>query len=381
MATARDYYEVLGVGRSAAAEEIKKAYRALALKYHPDRNPDDKEDADRKFKEASEAYRVLADPDKRRQYDQFGHAAFNGGAAGFSGFDFGGGFAGASMFEDVLGDLFGDFFGGGRRRGRSRPARGDDLRYDLELDFDEAVSGVEKRITVPRTVACGDCAGSGAKPGTSPETCPVCQGAGQVRFQQGLFQIAKTCGQCNGEGRVVRSACTKCRGSGSVRDKRDIKVRVPAGVEDGSRLKLRGEGEAGVNGGPTGDLYVVLQVAPHSIFQRDGAQILCEIPISMVQAALGAEVEVPTLDGVSKLDIPPGTQTGKLFSLRGKGVKDLRSGRRGDQVVRVVVETPTRLSKQQKKLLKEFEEAGSQSQDSMVATFARKVRDLFGSRG
>jgi molecular chaperone DnaJ len=381
VATARDYYEVLGVGRGASPDEIKKAYRALALKFHPDRNPDDKTDADRKFKEASEAYRILADPEKRRQYDQFGHAAFNGGAGGFSGFDFGGGFAGASMFEDVLGDLFGDFFGGGRRRGRARPARGDDLRYDLELTFDEAVAGVEKRITVPRTVDCEACGGSGAKAGTSPETCPACQGVGQVRFQQGLFQIAKTCGQCNGEGGIIRSPCAKCRGMGSVRNRRDIKVRVPAGVEDGSRLKLRGEGEAGLNGGPTGDLYVVLQVTPHPIFQRDGAQILCEIPVSMVQAALGAEVEIPTLDGVSKLDVPPGTQTGKLFSIRGKGVKDLRSGKRGDQIVRVVVETPTRLSKQQKKLLKEFDDAGSQAQDSMVATFARKVRDLFGSRG
>lgn len=285
------------------------------------------------------------------------------------------------MFEDVLGDLFGDFFGGGRRRGRPRPTRGDDLRYDLELSFDEAVSGAEKRITVPRTVGCGSCAGSGAKTGTAPETCPACQGAGQVRFQQGLFQIAKTCAQCNGEGRIIRTPCPTCRGIGSVRDKRDIKVRVPAGVEDGSRLKLRGEGEAGLNGGPTGDLYVVLQVAPHPIFQRDGAQVLCEIPVSMVQAALGADIEVPTLDGVNKLEIPPGTQTGRLFTLRGKGVKDLRTGRRGDQIVRVVVETPIRLSKQQKKLLKEFEEAGSQAQDSMVATFAKKVRDLLGSRG
>lgn len=285
------------------------------------------------------------------------------------------------MFEDVLGDLFGDFFGGGRRRGRPRPTRGDDLRYDLELSFDEAVSGAEKRITVPRTVGCGSCAGSGAKAGTAPETCPACQGAGQVRFQQGLFQIAKTCAQCNGEGRIIRTPCPTCRGIGSVRDKRDIKVRVPAGVEDGSRLKLRGEGEAGLNGGPTGDLYVVLQVAPHPIFQRDGAQVLCEIPVSMVQAALGADIEVPTLDGVNKLEIPPGTQTGRLFTLRGKGVKDLRTGRRGDQIVRVVVETPIRLSKQQKKLLKEFEEAGSQAQDSMVATFAKKVRDLLGSRG
>jgi len=379
---ARDFYDVLGVARSASIDEIKKAYRSLALKYHPDRNPDDKEDAELKFKEASEAYRILADAEKRRQYDQFGPAAFNGGGAGFGGFDFAaGGFGGASMFEDVLGDLFGDFFGSGRRRGRTRATRGDDLRYDLELDFQEAINGAEKRITVPRTVACAPCSGSGAKAGTSPETCPACQGQGQVRFQQGLFQISKSCGQCNGEGRIVRTPCPSCRGVGTVRDKREIKVRVPAGVEDGSRLKLRGEGEAGMNGGPTGDLYVVLQVAPHPIFHRDGSQILCEIPISMAQAALGAEIEVPTLDGVVKIDVAAGTQTGKLIPLRGKGVKDLRSGRRGDQIVRVLVETPTHLSKQQKKLLKEFDEAGSQASDSMVAAFTKKVRDLFGSLG
>lgn len=382
MVAGRDYYDILGVGRTASVEEIKKAYRALALKYHPDRNPDNKEEAEHKFKEASEAYRILADAEKRRQYDQFGAAAFNGGAGGFGGFDFGQGFAGASMFEDVLGDLFGDFFGTGRRRGgRQRATRGEDLRYDLELTFDEAVTGAEKRISVPRTVGCRACGSSGAKAGTSPETCPGCQGMGQVRFQQGLFHIAKTCGQCNGEGRIIRTPCPTCRGIGTVREKRDIKVRVPAGVEDGSRLKLRSEGEAGLNGGPTGDLYVVLQVAPHPIFQRDGAEILCEIPVSMVQAALGAAIEVPTLDGVTKLDVPPGTQTGKVFTMRGKGVKDLRSGRRGDQLVRVVVETPTHLSKQQKKLLKEFEEAGQEAQDSAVAGFAKKVRDLFGSRG
>lgn len=375
----RDYYEALGVSRGASVDEIKKAYRQCALKYHPDRNPDDKEGAELKFKEASEAYQVLSDPDKRRQYDQFGHAAFEGPQAP-GGFDFSGGFgAGASMFEDVLGDLFGDFFGGGRRRGaRSHARRGDDLRYDLDITFDEAVCGTEKKIAIPRTVSCATCAGSGAKAGTTPEQCPACHGAGQVRFQQGLFQIAKTCGQCNGEGKVIRTPCPTCRGVGTKREMREIKVKIPAGVDDGSRLKLGGEGESGRGGGPTGDLYVVLGVAPHPLFEREGSHIICELPVSMVQAALGGKVDVPTLDGVVKMAIPPGTQTGRLFRLRGKGVNDLRSGRNGDQIVRVIVETPTNLNKKQKQLLKQLEKAADETEESMVAGFAGKVRELFG---
>jgi molecular chaperone DnaJ len=376
----RDYYDVLGIGRGAAAEEIKKAYRALALKYHPDRNPDDKAASQEKFKEASEAYQVLSDPDKRAQYDRFGHAAFDGGQ-GFGGFDFGAGFgAGASMFEDVLGDLFGDFFGGGRRRGggRSRAMRGDDLRYDLDIDFEEAVGGTEHTISIPRTVSCEACSGSGAKAGTQPETCPACHGAGQVRFQQGLFHISKTCGQCNGEGRVIRTPCPKCRGVGTSRATREIKVKVPAGVDDGSRLKLRGEGESGLGGGPTGDLYVVLHVAPHPIFQREGPHVICELPVSMVKAALGAKIDVPTLEGVVKMSIPSGTQTGRVFRLRGKGAPDLRTGRKGDELVRIVVETPESLTRKQKELLKQFEKAGEEHHGSMVAGFAGKVRELFG---
>jgi molecular chaperone DnaJ len=377
VAAKTDYYETLGVARSASAEDIKKAYRALALKYHPDRNPDNKKDAEAKFKEASEAYQILSDPDKRAQYDRFGHAAFGQGE-GFGGFDFG---AGASMFEDVLGDLFGDFFGGGRRtRGGRRGTRGEDLRYDLEIEFDEAVNGAERQIAIPRTTTCSTCGGNGAKPGTEPETCASCRGAGQVRFQQGLFQIAKVCGSCNGEGRIVRTPCATCRGRGTSQDTREIKVRIPAGVDDGSRLKLRGEGDAGAFGGPPGDLYVMLHVKPHAIFHREGPHIICELPVSMVQAALGAQVDVPTLGGVVKMSIPAGTQSGRLFRLKGKGVPDLRAGTRGDQVVRVIVETPTHLTRKQKDLLKRFEAASDETgeRESLVAGFAGKVRELFG---
>jgi molecular chaperone DnaJ len=371
----RDYYEVLGLGREATADELKKAYRALALKYHPDRNPENKKEAEAKFKEASEAYQVLGDADKRAQYDRYGHAAFDAGA-GFGGFDFG---AGATIFEDVLGDLFGDFFGGQRRRSR-RGMRGEDLRYDLDVTFEEAVQGAERRISVPRAAGCPTCGSNGCKPGTQPETCPACRGAGQVRFQQGLFQIAKTCGQCNGQGRVIRTPCPTCRGTGMSHETREIKVKVPAGVDDGSRLKLRGEGEPGVQGGPSGDLYVVLNVQPHAIFQREGAHIVCELPVSMVQATLGAKIDVPTLQGVVQMPIPAGTQSGRLFRLKGRGAPDLRNGARGDQIVRIIVETPTNLSRKQKELLKKFDEAGDGSGESLVSGFAGKVRELFGSQ-
>lgn len=374
----RDYYEILGVGRDADADTIKKAYRKLALKYHPDRNPDDSEVAAAKFKEASEAYQVLSDSEKRGQYDRFGHAAFE---QGMGGFDFGFGAGGGAAFEDVLGDLFGDFFGGfgGRRGSRGRGTRGDDLRYDLEIDFEHAIRGSEREITIPRTVACDDCSGSGAKAGTDPETCSACQGAGQVRFQQGLFQIAKTCGQCNGEGRVVRDPCTACRGVGTRQEMREIRVRIPAGVDDGARLKLRGEGESGLRGGPTGDLYVVLHVRQHPLFQREGSTLICELPVPMTTATLGAKIDVPTLDGLLKMNIPAGTQSGKLFRLKGKGVPDLRSGRQGDLIVRVHVETPTQLNRKQKDLLKKFAEAGGDSSgQSLVSGFADKVRELFG---
>ncbi len=371
----RDYYEILGVGRDASADDIKKAYRQAALKFHPDRNPDDKANAEKKFKEASKAYQVLSDPDKRAQYDRYGEAAFEGPGGG-AGFDFSSAFA-SGAFEEVLGDLFGDFFGGGRRS-RTRAQRGDDLRYDLEITFEDAARGCEKHISVPRTVTCETCSGSGGKPGTSPETCSACGGAGQVRFQQGLFQIAKTCGHCNGEGKVNRSPCGTCRGSGRSRTMREIKVKVPAGVDNGSRLKLRGEGEAGQRGGPTGDLYVVLSVEEHPFFHRDGANLVCQRPVSMVDAALGAEVDVPTLDGVVKLKIPAGTQHGKVFRLSGKGVPDLRRGGsvRGDQYVAVQIEVPTKLSKKQRKLLEQLRDENAEHTESLVATFTNKLREM-----
>lgn len=374
----KDYYEILGVGRDASADDIKKAYRQAALKHHPDRNPDDKEGAEVKFKEASKAYQVLSDADKRAQYDRYGEAAFEGPGGGAGGFDFSSAFA-SGAFEDVLGDLFGDFFGGGRRS-RTRASRGDDLRYDLEISFEDAARGCEQRISVPRTNSCETCSGSGAKPGTSPETCPACRGAGQVRFQQGLFQIAKACGQCNGEGKINRTPCTTCRGAGRSRTMREIKVKVPAGVDNGSRLKLRGEGEAGQRGGPTGDLYVVLSVTEHDLFHRDGANIVCQRPISMVDAALGAEVDVPTLDGVVKLKIPAGTQHGRIFRLSGKGVPDVRRGGnvRGDQFVAVQIEVPTKLSKKQKKLLEQLRDEPAEHHESLVTSFANKLRELMG---
>ncbi|HYC55224.1 MAG TPA: molecular chaperone DnaJ [Candidatus Binatia bacterium] len=372
---ARDYYEILGVARDASTDDIKKAYRQCALKFHPDRNPDDKEDAERRFKEASKAYQVLCDPDKRAQYDRYGEAAFEGPGAG--GFDFSSAFA-SGAFEDVLGDLFGDFFGGGRRRGGNRAARGDDLRYDLDITFEEAARGCEKHITIPRTISCDACSGSGAKTGTSPETCPACRGAGQVRFQQGLFQIAKTCGQCNGEGKINRTPCPSCRGRGRNRTMREIKVKVPAGVDTGSRLKLRGEGEAGARGGPSGDLYVLLTVRPHPLFQRDGANVVCQCPISMIDAALGAEIEVPTLEGMVKLKIPAGTQHGKIFRLAGKGVPDLRrTSSNGDQYVVMQIEIPTKLTKKQKKLLEQMrDDEPAEQHESLVTQFANKVREL-----
>lgn len=372
----RDYYEILGVQRDASADDVKKAYRQAALKFHPDRNPDDKEGAERKFKEASKAYQVLSDPDKRAQYDRYGEAAFEGPGGGAGGFDFSSAFA-SGAFEDVLGDLFGDFFGGGRRS-RSRAQRGDDLRYDLEISFEEAARGCEKQISIPRTVTCETCTGSGGKPGTQPETCNACGGAGQVRFQQGLFQIAKTCGSCNGEGKINRNPCGTCRGAGRTRAMREIKVKVPAGVDNGSRLKLRGEGEAGQRGGPSGDLYVVLSVHEHEIFHRDGANVVCQRPLSIVDACLGAEVDVPTLDGIVKLKIPAGTQHGKVFRLSGKGVPDLRRGGnvRGDQYVAVQIEIPTKLSKKQRKLLEQFNEEGAEQNESLVSSFASKLRDM-----
>ena len=364
----RDYYEVLGVSRSCDDEDLKKAYRKLALKYHPDKNPGDKE-AEERFKEIGEAYQILADPERRGRYDRFGHAAFEQG--GFPGFDFGGG------FEDIIGDLFGDFFGTGRGRGgRTRARRGQDLQYQLEVTFEEAARGCEKTISIPRLTPCATCNGTGAKPGTKPTTCPQCRGSGQIRFQQGFFSIAKTCGSCNGHGAVISDPCADCGGAGARRKKHSLSVRIPPGVDSGSRLKLRGEGESGGSGGQPGDLYVLIQVAEHSLFHRDGTDVVCEVPVSLTQAALGAEVDVPTLDGPRRLKVAAGTQSGHLFRLRGLGVPDLSGYGRGDQVVRLVVETPRKLSARQRELLEEFARISGEEVHPMSKSFLEKVKSL-----
>jgi len=367
-AAKKDYYELLAVNRNASEDDLKKAYRKLALQYHPDRNPGDKQ-AEEKFKEISEAYSVLSDAQKRAQYDQFGHAAFGDGGPAGGGFDFSGG-----GFEDVFGDIFGEFFGGGRRRGQSR---GDDLRYNLSLKFEEAVSGTEKKIKIPRHGACETCRGNGAKPGTTPETCPKCRGRGQVAFQQGFFSVSRTCDKCQGQGTIIKDPCVTCGGAGRMRAMHTLSVKIPAGVDTGSRLKLRAEGETGPVGGSPGDLYVVVQVESHPIFVRDNLDILCDVPISFVQAALGAEIDVPTLDGKVKMKIPSGTQSGKLFRMKGRGVKDVQGFQQGDQHVRVTVETPTHLTSKQKELLKEFAAIGGEDANPMSKGFFDKMKQLF----
>ncbi|MDY7116271.1 molecular chaperone DnaJ [Halomonas sp. SSL-5] len=352
----RDYYEVLGVERGADTKEIKKAYRRLAQKFHPDRNPDD-DSAAEKFREVSEAYEVLSDGEKRAAYDQFGHAGVDGQAGGFGGGGFGGG-AGAGGFSDIFGDVFGDIFGGGGgRRHPNAPARGSDLRYNLELDLEDAVAGTSVDIRVPRHVECERCDGEGAEPGSSKETCPTCNGMGQVRMQQGFFAVQQTCPTCHGSGQHIKVPCHKCHGEGRVRETRTLSVKIPAGVDTGDRIRLNGEGEAGINGGPPGDLYVQVHLKSHPIFQRDGRNLQCEVPINFVDAALGGELEVPTLGGRVKLKIPPETQTGKLFRLRGKGVKPVRGGAPGDLICKVVIETPVKLKEEQKELLRQFQES------------------------
>ena len=368
MAAKRDYYEVLGVERTASAEEIKKAYRKVALKHHPDRNPGDK-GAEAQFREASEAYQVLCDAEKRAQYDRFGHAAFEQGAGGF---DFN-----AAGFEDIFGDIFGDFFGG-PRRGRSRARRGEDLRYDLEITFEESVFGAEKTLRIPRLVTCEDCSGSGSKDNAPRDTCSACRGSGQLRFQQGLFSIAKTCGQCQGQGSVLRDPCRTCSGSGTVQSQQSLSVRIPAGVDTGSRLKLRGEGEAGFNKGPAGDLYVVIHVREHPLFKRDGTDVVCDVPIGFTQAALGAEIDVPTPHGKVKMKVPAGTQSGNVFRLKGKGVPDLRGYGHGDALVRVVVETPRKLTAKQRELLEEFARLSGEDVHPIAKGFFDKVKEMFG---
>ncbi len=344
----RDYYEVLGVDKSAGEREIKKAYKKLAMKYHPDRTQGDKA-LEEKFKEIQEAYEILTDSQKRAAYDQYGHAGVdpNRGGAGFGG---------GADFGDIFGDVFGDIFGGGGRGGRqSRARQGSDLRYNLEMSLEEAVRGKEVEIRVPTLVECEVCDGSGAKKGTKPTTCPTCHGNGQVQMRQGFFAVQQTCPTCSGRGKIISDPCTSCRGQGRVEKTKTLSVKVPAGVDTGDRIRLSGEGEAGENGAPPGDLYVQVHVRDHDIFARDGNNLYCEVPLSFTTAALGGELDVPTLDGKVKLKINPETQTGRMFRLRGKGVKSVRSGQIGDLMCKVVVETPVNLSSRQKELLQEFE--------------------------
>lgn len=344
----RDYYEVLGVSKDVSAAELKKAYRRVAMKHHPDRNPGDKTSED-KFKEASEAYEVLSDSQKRAAYDQFGHAGVDqsmGGGAGAGGF---------GSFSDIFGDVFGDIFGGAGGRGRGGPSRGADLRYNLDLNLEDAVKGTSVQIKVPSLSSCETCAGTGAKKGTRPSACTTCAGIGQVRMQQGFFSVQQTCPSCRGRGTIITDPCGDCHGQGRVEETKTLSVKVPPGVDTGDRIRLSGEGEAGLEGGPAGDLFVQVNVLPHKIFQRDGNDLYCEVPVDFVDAALGGELEVPTLDGRVKLKVPPETQTGKLFRLRSKGVAPVRGGAKGDLMCRVVVETPVDLSHKQKELLKEFQ--------------------------
>ncbi|MEL7544297.1 MAG: molecular chaperone DnaJ, partial [Pseudomonadota bacterium] len=355
----RDYYDVLGVSRDVDEKDLKSAFRKLAKEHHPDRNAGNA-DAEKKFKEIGEAYETLKDPQKRAAYDQFGHAAFEGGGPGGFGGG-GGGFDGASM-SDIFDDLFGEFMGGRRGQTRSGRQRGDDLRYNMDISLLDAFEGKSAQIRVPTSVTCETCDGSGAKPGTSPTTCTQCGGSGKVRASQGFFTIERTCTACQGRGQVIKDPCPDCLGAGRVTKERTLSVNIPAGVEDGTRIRLAGEGEAGVRGGPSGDLYIFLSITPHEFFQRDGADLFCRAPISMVTAALGGQIEVPTVDGGrSRVKIPEGAESGKQFRLRGKGMPVLRSKAVGDMYIQVEVETPKKLNKRQKELLREFEDASTEA--------------------
>jgi len=368
----KDYYEVLGINRDASQDQIKKAYRRLAMKHHPDRNPDSKT-AEDKFKELSEAYEVLSDEQKRSAYDRFGHAGVDpnmgGGGAGAQGFD---------GFADAFSDIFGDIFGGAR--GRSNVYRGADLRYNLEITLEEAARGADKAIRIPTTEECDKCEGSGAKPGSQPQTCPTCGGVGQVRMQQGFFSIQTTCPKCHGSGRIIPDPCDKCGGAGRLKTHKTLEVKIPAGIDEGMRLRHSGHGEPGVNGGPPGDLFVEIHIRRHPMFERQGDDLLCEMPISFTTAALGGQIEIPTLDGMAKLKIPAETQSGKVFRLRGKGIRNVRSGHAGDLLCRVAVETPVKLTERQKELLREFGEVADddvERHNPKAKSWMDKVKDFF----
>jgi len=347
----RDYYEVLNISKDANEAAIKKAFKRQAMKHHPDRNADNP-DSEAKFKECKEAYEILSDAQKRAAYDQYGHAGVDASAGGGPGYG-----AGAGNFSDIFGDVFGDIFGGGGGGGRSRSYRGSDLRYNMELNLEDAVGGTTVKIKIPTLVGCKTCSGSGAKKGSSPTTCTTCGGTGQVRIQQGFFSVQQTCPHCHGQGKTISDPCGDCHGQGRIEERKTLSVKVPAGVDNGDRIRLSGEGEAGENGGPSGDLYVQVHVKPHAIFERDGSNLLCQVPIGVATAALGGELEVPTLNGRVKLKIPAETQTGRMFRLKGKGVKPIRGGVVGDLMCKVVIETPVKLTTKQKELLREFDES------------------------
>ena len=366
----KDYYEVLGVNRDASDDDIKKAYRKLAMKFHPDRNPDNPK-SEEHFKEAKQAYEILSDAGKRAAYDQYGHAGVDPSAAAGAG-------AGFGNFGDAFGDIFGDIFGGSRQR--SHVYRGADLRYNLEIPLEEAAHGTETKIRIPAMESCATCHGSGAKPGTQPTSCPTCGGHGQVRMQQGFFSIQQTCPKCHGSGKVVQSPCPSCHGAGRIKQHKTLSVKIPAGVDEGDRIRLSGEGEAGVNGGPTGDLYVVIHLKPHSVFQRDHNDLHCEMPISFSAAALGGEIQIPTLDGYAKIKVPPETQSGKVFRLRGKGIKGVRSSAHGDLLCHMVIETPVNLTARQRELLAELEAInvnGAGRHNPRAKSWMDKVKEFF----
>ena len=371
----RDFYEILGISRGASADEIKKAYRTKAKELHPDRNQDNP-DSETKFKEVNEAYDILKDDNKKAAYDRFGHAAFEGGMGGGgrapqANGDF------ASAFSDVFEDLFGDFRGGRGGGGRTRAQRGSDLRYNLRVSLEEAYKGVQKAISVPTALNCGACNGTGAEGGSEPQTCPTCSGMGKVRAQQGFFTVERSCPTCNGAGQIVKNPCKVCHGAGRIEKERSLSVNIPAGVETGTRIRLGGEGEAGVRGGPAGDLYIFIEVREHAIFQRESVNLYCRIPVSMASAALGGEVEVPTIDGGrSLMKVPAGSQTGKQMRLRGKGMPALRGGGTGDMMIEIAVETPINLTTRQKELLREFEDL-SENNNPEGSSFFKKVRGFW----
>jgi molecular chaperone DnaJ len=372
----RDFYETLGVAKNASEEEIKKSYRKLAMKYHPDRNPDSK-DSEEKFKEVKEAYEMLTNPDKREAYDRYGHAGVDpnmGGGGGFGG--------GAGGFADSFGDIFGDIFGGGNRSRNSGPQvyRGADLRYNLEITLEQAAHGFDTTIRVPSWDKCDTCHGSGAKPGTSPVTCTTCAGHGQVRMQQGFFSIQQTCPKCHGTGKIIPEPCATCGGNGRIKRNKTLEVKIPVGIDNGMRIRSSGNGEPGTNGGPSGDLYVEIHIKQHPVFQREGDDLHCEMPISFAKAALGGEIEVPTLGGKVSFTIPEGTQSGKTFRLKSKGIKGVRSGYPGDLFCHVAIETPVKLTEKQKELLRDFEKStteGGGKHSPQSKTWKDKVKDFF----